>query len=70
MSSAGHGREHQEVPMSTVAPEGEQLKKAVRWLAERRQEDPKAPRAKLIEEAGAKYDLTPLQLQYLYDHWR
>lgn len=50
--------------------DGDGLKRAVRWLSDRRLEDPKAKRADLIQEAGAKFDLTPLELQYLYDNWK
>jgi len=53
-----------------TAPEGDGLKKAMRWLSERRQEDPKAPRPQLIQEAGGRFDLTPLEVQFLYDNWK
>lgn len=53
-----------------LSSEGDGLKKAMRWLSDRRQEDPKAPRAQLIQEAGARFDLTPLELQFLYDNWK
>jgi hypothetical protein len=51
-------------------PEGEGLRRALRWLSERRQEDPKAPRLKLIEEAGVKFDLSPVEQQFLFDNWK
>lgn len=53
-----------------AAPDGDALKKALRWLSDRRQDDPKEPRAKLIEEAGTRFDLTPLEVQFLYDNWK
>ncbi len=53
-----------------MATEGDGLRKAMRWLSDRRQEDPKAPRPQLIEEAGAKFDLSPLEVQFLYDNWK
>lgn len=52
------------------ASDGDALKKAMRWLSERRQDDPGAPRPQLIDEAGAKFDLTPLEVQFLYDNWK
>lgn len=52
------------------ASDGDALKKAMRWLSERRQEEPEAPRPQLIDEAGAKFDLTPLEVQFLYDNWK
>lgn len=55
---------------SGILPDGDGLKKALVWLGERRIDEPAAPRAKLIDEAGGKFDLTPMEVQYLYDHWR
>jgi hypothetical protein len=56
--------------MGGLAPEGDGLRKAMRWLSDRRLEDPKAARAKLIEEAGVKFDLGPMEVQFLYDNWK
>ena len=53
-----------------IVPEGDGLKKALRWLSERRQEEPGAPRGKLIQEAGLRFDLTPSELQFLYEQWK
>jgi hypothetical protein len=53
-----------------IGPEGEGLKKALRWLSERRLEEPSAPRGKLIQEAGVRFDLTPVELQFLYEQWK
>ncbi len=53
-----------------MAPEGDGLKRALRWLADRRLDDPQAPRAKLIEEAGLRFDLTPNEVQFLYEQWK
>lgn len=50
--------------------DGDGLKKALRWLSERRQEDPQAKRGKLIEEAGLRFDLTPAEVQFLYEQWK
>jgi hypothetical protein len=55
---------------SGIGPEGDGLKKALRWLSDRRRDDPEVPRTKLIEEAGTRFDLTPLELQFLYDNWK
>lgn len=56
--------------MSGIGPEGDSLRKAMRWLSERRLEDARAARGALIEEAGARFDLTPLEVQFLYDNWK
>ena len=51
--------------MSTVQPEGEDLRKAVKWISEERKYDPKAKASKLIEEACLKFDLSPMDAEYL-----
>ncbi len=56
--------------MSDATPKGDAIRKAMRWLSEERLADPKAPRAALIQAAGARFDLTPLELQFLYDNWK
>ena len=53
-----------------IVPEGDGLKKALRWLSGRRREDASAPRAQLIQEAGLRFDLTPAELQFLYEQWK
>jgi hypothetical protein len=45
------------------------LKKAIRWIDERRREDPKASMASLIDEAGRKFELSPIQADFLYRHF-
>ena len=50
--------------------DGEGLKNALRWLGERRLEEPSAPRARLIDEAAKRFDLTPLEAEYLLTAWR
>jgi hypothetical protein len=51
--------------MATVQPEGEDLRKAVRWISEERKYNPEAKAAKLIEEACLKFDLSPMDAEYL-----
>jgi hypothetical protein len=52
-----------------VVPEGEELRRALRWLDERRREEPTAPRQKLIDEAARRFDLDPLQTEFLIANW-
>lgn len=56
--------------MAGIGPGGEGIQKALRWLSERRREDPQAKRNKLIEEAGVRFDLTPAEVQFLYEQWK
>jgi len=50
--------------------QGESLRRALRWLSERRLEDPKAPRLKLIEDAALRFDLTPAEADFLTMEWK
>ena len=43
---------------------------ALRWLSERRLEDPSAPRLALIDEAARRFDLNPLQAEFLIRNWK
>ena len=53
--------------MTTVQPEGEDLRKAVKWISEERRYNPEARLSKLIEEACLKFDLSPMDAEYLLD---
>ncbi|UCH20403.1 MAG: hypothetical protein JSU83_17895 [Deltaproteobacteria bacterium] len=51
--------------MTTVQPEGEDLRKAARWIAEERKYNPARKLSELIEEACLKFDLSPLCAEFL-----
>ncbi len=53
-----------------VIPAGEGIRMALRWLSDRRQEDPGAPRMKLVEEAALRFDLTPVETEFLISNWK
>jgi hypothetical protein len=53
-----------------VVPGGDAIRGAMKWLSERREEDPQAPRMKLIEEAAVRFDLTPLDVDFLVNNWK
>jgi len=53
--------------MTTVQPEGEDLRKAVKWISEERRYNPEASLSKLIEVACLKFDLSPMDAEYLLD---
>ncbi len=48
------------MPASGVTPHGEALRRAVRWLGEQPVQD-----ARTLEEAGQRFDLTPLEEDFL-----
>lgn len=52
-----------------IMPEGDGLRSALRWLSDRRLEDPAAPRAKLIDEAALRFDLSPVEVDFLLQRW-
>jgi hypothetical protein len=51
--------------MATIMPEGESIRKAVKWVDESRQSDPGKNMAGLIDEACVKFDLSPLEAEFL-----
>ena len=51
--------------MSTVMPTGEDIRRAVKWISENLATDPAQSRLKLIEKAVFKFDLSPLDTEFL-----
>ena len=49
----------------SILPEGEQLRKAVKWVSDERTERPGVPLFTLIEKACLKFDLTPKDEEFL-----
>jgi len=49
----------------SLIPQGEALRRAVRWLSERRAHD-----AAAIEEAARRFDLSPSEEEFLLRHFR
>lgn len=49
----------------SILPEGEQLRKAVKWISDERLDNPEASLFKLIEEASLKFDLPPKDEEFL-----
>jgi len=47
--------------VSSILPEGETVRRAVRWISEQRREHPGRSTAELIDEAGRRFDLSPLE---------
>lgn len=61
MAESGGGRD--------VVPHGEALRRALLWLDERVREAPGLERLKLVGEAAARFDLTPLEEDFLVSSW-
>lgn len=56
--------------MSTILPEGDAARKAVRWISERLQETPREPVGELVNEACARFDLNPKEAEQLAHFYR
>lgn len=53
----------------SILPEGEQLRKAVKWISDQKTEDPDLALFRLIEKACLKFDLTPKDSDFLLRHF-
>ena len=56
--------------MATLIPQGEDLRKAVKWISEERQSSPSKKLAKLVEEASVKFDLSPADGEFLFKFFK
>lgn len=53
----------------STMPEGERIRKAVRWISETCGEKKEKTRAAIIKEAEIRFDLTPLECEFLDRHF-
>lgn len=49
----------------SILPEGEQLRRAVRWISEQRTDQPGTPLSEIIGNACLKFDLPPKDAEFL-----
>jgi hypothetical protein len=56
--------------MATIMPEGEAIRKAVKWISDKLLDDPNKPVQKLINEAVMRFDLSPKDATFLTDFYR
>jgi hypothetical protein len=49
----------------SILPEGEQIRRAVKWISDERTENPGASLSKLIGDACLKFDLPPKDAETL-----
>jgi len=47
------------MPSNTVVPHTEELRRALQWISDQRQDDADASTADLISRAGARFNLSP-----------
>ena len=53
--------------MASSLPEGEEIRRAIKWISEMRETQPDRKLSKLVEEASLKFDLSPQQTDFLYN---
>ena len=53
--------------MASNLPEGEEIRRAIKWISEMRETQPDRKLSKLVEEAALKFDLSPQQTDFLYN---
>lgn len=51
--------------MSTLIPQGEDLRRAVKWITDTLEAQSDQSRTKIIEEAVFQFDLSPLEAEFL-----
>jgi hypothetical protein len=53
--------------MSELTPQGENVRKAVKWISDKRQYEPETcgPLGTLVEQASRKFDLSPKDQDFI-----
>jgi hypothetical protein len=51
--------------VATIMPEGEEIQKAIKWVSMNLETKPDQPLQKLIERAVFKFDLSPVDTEFL-----
>jgi hypothetical protein len=56
--------------MTTIMPEGENIRKAVKWISSELQENPTKSLQKLVNDAVLRFDLSPKDAEFLTSFYR
>lgn len=56
--------------MSDLEARGEPLRKAVRWISDKRTEKPEKPLLALVDQATLRFDLSPKDAEFLIDFFK
>jgi len=51
--------------MTTIPPDGEMIRNAVKWISEERQSDSSKTHRQLIGDAAIHFNLSPKEVEYL-----
>ncbi len=49
----------------SITPKGESIRKAVKWISEERKLNPSIKPGQLVDKAAVKFDLNPMEVEYL-----
>lgn len=49
----------------SIIPQGEDIRRAVKWISEMRRDEPGTDPRKLVEQACLKFNLSPIDAEYL-----
>jgi hypothetical protein len=52
----------------TILPQGEDVRRAIKWISEMRQSDPQVDSRKLVEQACLQFNLSPTESEFL-ERW-
>ena len=56
--------------MTTIMPEGETIRRAVKWISGELQEDPNNSIQILVNDAVLRFDLSPKEAEFLTEFYR
>jgi hypothetical protein len=56
--------------MTTIMPEGEALRRAVKWISAELNENPDKSVQRLVHEAGTRFDLSPKDTEFLMSFYK
>jgi len=56
--------------MSTIMPEGDDVRNAIKWVSSNLEENSNQPISKLVEKAVFKFDLSPADSEFLLNFFR
>lgn len=56
--------------MKDLLPRGEDLRRAIKWISENLKDDPGQPVQSLVQKAIFKFNLSPLDSEFLINFYR
>ncbi len=56
--------------MSNIMPQGEGIRKAVKWISAELEENPQKAPLKLVQEAVTRFDLSPKDAEFLVQFYK